>query len=276
MIDEAEYASDTDESDEDYTPGQDGAIGSEVESEGEIECDEDNKVESKRGAAKRKSTTSTGVTTKRSKQLDEWEKPSTEKDVLNEDDDENEDALWANFLSSAGESTSKRESLAAKKPETKPTSSISSKGISQKPIARAPIKKQEQQLTEVFEFAGERVEVQKKLTPSAVNPASSNSATPGESSTTKQTNSGQPLNKPSSSGGISSILGQIGKKNKLSVLQKTHLDWTSFKSKEGIDEELQTFNKGRDGFLERQDFLQRTDLRQFEIEKSLRQSKRKN
>ncbi|KAH8272611.1 hypothetical protein KR018_004059 [Drosophila ironensis] len=85
------------------------------------------------------------------------------------------------------------------------------------------------------------------------------------------------ISKRSSSGcGVNSLLNQLGKKKKLSVLEKSQLDWNTFKSDEGIDEELRTHNKGKDGYLERQDFLQRTDLRQFEIEKTLRQSHRNN
>lgn len=86
---------------------------------------------------------------------------------------------------------------------------------------------------------------------------------------------------PSSGGagcstGLGSLLNQLGKKKKISVLEKSQMDWKSFKQDEGIDEQLQTFNKGKDGYLERQDFLQRTDVRQFEIEKSLRQSTRRH
>ena len=52
---------------------------------------------------------------------------------------------------------------------------------------------------------------------------------------------------------------------------KSKLDWDSFKKKEGIEEELQIHNRGKEGYIERKQFLERTDLRQFEIEKSLRQ-----
>ena len=48
-------------------------------------------------------------------------------------------------------------------------------------------------------------------------------------------------------GGLSNILGQIGKKNKVSVLEQSKSDWNSFKESEGITEELQTHNRGRDG-----------------------------
>ena len=53
--------------------------------------------------------------------------------------------------------------------------------------------------------------------------------------------------------------------------EKSKLDWETFKADEGIEEELQIHNRGKDGFIERKQFLERTDLRQFEIEKSLRQ-----
>lgn len=75
--------------------------------------------------------------------------------------------------------------------------------------------------------------------------------------------------------GISSVLGQIGKKTKISTLEKSKLDWDNYKKQENIEEELNTHNKGKDGYLERQDFLQRADLRQFEIEKQLRNSSRR-
>lgn len=50
-------------------------------------------------------------------------------------------------------------------------------------------------------------------------------------------------------GGLSSVLGQLGKKNKLSTLEKSKLDWDSFKKDEGISDDLQTFNKGKDGYV---------------------------
>ncbi|KAL5286618.1 CFDP1 family protein [Megaselia abdita] len=48
-------------------------------------------------------------------------------------------------------------------------------------------------------------------------------------------------------GGLGNILGQLGKKNKLSVLEQSKKDWNSFKDEEGLNEELNTFNKGKDG-----------------------------
>lgn len=51
------------------------------------------------------------------------------------------------------------------------------------------------------------------------------------------------------SGGLTSILSQIGKKDKLTVLEKSKQDWDGYKKKEGIAEELVTYNKGKDGFV---------------------------
>lgn len=80
---------------------------------------------------------------------------------------------------------------------------------------------------------------------------------------------------PGSKLGLSKILNQIGKKDKMSTLAKSQLDWNNFKKSEGIEEEIKMHNRGKDGYLEKQDFLQRTDLRQFEIEKQLRATSRR-
>jgi len=76
--------------------------------------------------------------------------------------------------------------------------------------------------------------------------------------------------------GLSNIMDKIsgGPKKKMSVLDKTALDWKNFKDKEGISEELATFNKGKGGYLEKQKFLQQTDYRQYEAERDMRLGKR--
>lgn len=51
------------------------------------------------------------------------------------------------------------------------------------------------------------------------------------------------------SSGLANVLSQIGKKSKLSVLEKSKQDWDGYKKKEGIVEELVTYNKGKDGFV---------------------------
>lgn len=50
------------------------------------------------------------------------------------------------------------------------------------------------------------------------------------------------------SGGMTSLLGKIhGKKQKLSTLEKSKLDWENFKEEEGIGDELAIHNRGKEG-----------------------------
>lgn len=70
--------------------------------------------------------------------------------------------------------------------------------------------------------------------------------------------------------GISNVLSHIDKKSKLTTLEKSKLEWDDFKKRNELSDEISNFNRGKRGYLEKQDFLQRTDTRQFEIEKELR------
>lgn len=286
MLDEAEYASSTDESDEDYNPANnDSDVPSEIESDGEDEHAGDDS-ENKPKSRKRKTNAASSKSARKSRKIDKLnvsvvEEREEEPKKENEDDDDNEDALWASFLGKASETAPTTASTAtatktvlSSAPSPKTTVSTQDDDKKSKD-ERKPEDSSEKKatVTNVFEFAGERVEVQQKI--AVDNKPATNSANQQDSKASIGTNRPPPFNKARTSGGLTSILGQIGKKNKLNVLEKTQLDWNSFKNKEGIDEELQTHNKGRGGYLERQDFLQRTDLRQFEIEKSLRQVTRR-
>ncbi|XP_061629438.1 craniofacial development protein 1 isoform X2 [Phyllopteryx taeniolatus] len=71
--------------------------------------------------------------------------------------------------------------------------------------------------------------------------------------------------------GMSGLLSRIGgKKQRISTLEKSKMDWDAFKYEEGITEELAIHNRGRDGYVERKNFLERVDHRQFEMEKEVR------
>lgn len=119
-------------------------------------------------------------------------------------------------------------------------------------------------VTKVFQFAGEEVKVEKEV---PVDSAEARLAQKASSSEVQKPGKGRA---PKSLGGIGSVLSQLGKKPKISTLEKSKLDWDRYKKEENIEEELATYNKGKDGYLERQDFLQRADLRRFEIEKEIR------
>lgn len=67
-------------------------------------------------------------------------------------------------------------------------------------------------------------------------------------SMTKETPDKKPAAKPApKKSGMQSILSQINKKNKISTLEKSKLDWDGFKKKQGIEEEIQNHNKGKNG-----------------------------
>ena len=77
-------------------------------------------------------------------------------------------------------------------------------------------------------------------------------------------------------GGLGSIMGVIsGKKPKMGCLDKSKMDWNKFVEDEGIKEDLQSHNRGKDGYVEKQMFLERSDHRRFEIEKAAREKSRK-
>ncbi|XP_077311858.1 craniofacial development protein 1 [Lithobates pipiens] len=131
-------------------------------------------------------------------------------------------------------------------------------------------------ITRVFDFAGEEVRVTKEV----------DSSSKEAKEFIKQQGKGQeePERTPEPArtgvaagsgvkrlGGMSSILGKLGsKKQKMSTLEKSKLDWESFKEKEGISEELAIHNRGKDGYIERKSFLERVDYRQFELEREIR------
>lgn len=69
--------------------------------------------------------------------------------------------------------------------------------------------------------------------------------------------------------GVSNLLAKLGKK-KESTLARTKSDWDQFKKQEGIEEELTEHTRSKGSYVDKQEFLQRTDLRQFEQEKSVR------
>lgn len=189
-----------------------------------------------------------------------------------------EDELWASFLNDVGPKSKVPPSPQVKKREEIEEMS-SSKSVSKAEEPEKPKETEKVKITKVFDFAGEEVRVTKEV-----------DATSREAkSFFKQNEQEKPqANVPSAlpslpagsglkrSSGMSSLLGKIGaKKQKMSTLEKSKLDWESFKEEEGIGEELAIHNRGKEGYIERKAFLDRVDHRQFEIERDLRLSKMK-
>lgn len=73
-------------------------------------------------------------------------------------------------------------------------------------------------------------------------------------------------------GGLDSFIDQLNKGKKATTLAKSKEDWEDFKTKTGEKEDLERYAK--DGFLEKQAFLERSNLREFEKERDMRNVER--
>ncbi|KAH8320307.1 hypothetical protein KR074_003076 [Drosophila pseudoananassae] len=215
--------------------------------EGDIKSSEDSDTSSDESSNgfemnKKKKNVSCLAFLKTRQSNDSKNKFKIEKDELPSDEEADKsrsDALWADFLSDVGSSSEKHE----KKMPVETMSCGSPKNL---------------------DITAKGLSSQRKVEKRGTNLEKNGIHSKGA------------VKRPSRIDGVGSLINILGKKKKISVLEKSQMDWNTFKSNEGIDEELRTHNKGKEGYLERQDFLQRTDLRQFEIEKSLRQSRRNN
>nr|CAB3477085.1 unnamed protein product [Digitaria exilis] len=110
------------------------------------------------------------------------------------------------------------------------------------------------EITEVRDFAGKDIEIKKLV----------------------DANSKEAIEKAKAAGAssaVDSILEQIRKKQKLSVLDKTKKDWGEYKEENrGVEEELDAYKKSSNQYLDKQSFLQRADYREFERERDARLS----
>lgn len=84
-------------------------------------------------------------------------------------------------------------------------------------------------------------------------------------------NGGKPKKKTSA---LDALLQSTNDPKVISTVEKSSYDWDSFKAKEGISGELEAQTKGKNGYLAKQDFLARTDYRQFERERDQRAAER--
>jgi len=128
-------------------------------------------------------------------------------------------------------------------------------------------------ITKVFDFAGEAVEVTKEVEKDSKEAKlfikQQEKAAEGNNAKTSASQK-----RP---GGLGSIMGIISdKKPKMGTLDKSKMDWNKFIDETGIKEDLQSHNRGKDGYVEKQMFLERADHRRFEIEKAAREKSRKS
>nr|XP_046250442.1 craniofacial development protein 1 [Scatophagus argus] len=213
---------------------------------------------------------------------EEVEKPSTQ---VEKNDDaiqkKKSDDLWASFLSDVGyrpkECTPVSQSSTTHKDDST-VLKVACLSTETKASERAKVT-----ITKVYDFAGEEVRVNKEVSAEsreAKNYLKSQSTKLKENEDEEKSLSPSqpPLPGPSTKRppGMMSILSHIGgKKQKMTTLEKSKMDWEAFKSEEGITDELAIHNRGKEGYVERKKFLERVDHRQFELEKAVRLSNMK-
>ncbi|XP_033013325.1 craniofacial development protein 1 [Lacerta agilis] len=183
-----------------------------------------------------------------------------------------EDALWASFLSDVGQKPKAPPAVQASGCTQKDKPAEEKNSCKPQEVVKEP-EKSKVAITKVFDFAGEEVRVTKEVDATSeeaqffLKQQEQKTVVPASSPTVSG------VKRPS---GMNSLLGKIGtKKQKLSTLEKSKLDWETFKEEEGIGEELAIHNRGKDGYLERKAFLERVDHRQFEHERDIRMSNMK-
>lgn len=84
----------------------------------------------------------------------------------------------------------------------------------------------------------------------------------------------QPTNSRSVSKPADLLKSLKNTQKKPTILEQASKDWDKCKQAENIEDELKQATKSRGSFLERQQFLERADLRQFEKEREIREKTR--
>ncbi|XVF38934.1 hypothetical protein REPUB_Repub20aG0145400 [Reevesia pubescens] len=107
------------------------------------------------------------------------------------------------------------------------------------------------EITEVRDFAGQEIEIKKRIDADSKEAAE--------------------MAKAPAPSAVDAVLEQIKKKPKLSVLDKTKKDWGEFKEEnKGMEDELDAYKKSSNQYLDKVSFLQRADYREFERERDAR------
>lgn len=122
----------------------------------------------------------------------------------------------------------------------------------------------EQTVTEVKRFAGRNITMTRKVMVDA-------SLTENPSDLSKHPVAAAAAAAPT---GLDSVLAEISGPSKLSTVAKTSADWDLYKTKTGVEEELEKQAQSNKAYLVKQDFLKRVDERRFEHEKAQRDRQR--
>ncbi|KAL3683905.1 hypothetical protein R1sor_001927 [Riccia sorocarpa] len=166
-----------------------------------------------------------------------------------------------NSLGTSGSSTEEKISKDADKEQTR---RIAAAALASARAATKASTDGKMEINEVRDFAGEEVRITKFVDPNSKAAVSAKKRAEMQAA---------------SSSGLDALLQQIGKKQKLNILDKSRKDWGEFKEEKGIEVELEMHKKSGDTYTEKVAFLQRADVREYERERDARlalMSKRRN
>ncbi|XP_016839719.1 craniofacial development protein 1 [Nasonia vitripennis] len=272
----------SDSDDSDFVAPQDelsdDSIQSDYDSEGSEGSDHESSNDKKKKntkTRKHKATKSVGRKTRSTRANKDDELSGNEKDdsTTTIDEKERADSLWASFLSDTATPSKLKSSNTSTSSKTPSCDTSPSTNKTDVPKSSSTSCSADQSDT----FNATKTEDSKSpITSVTVKDNSENTVTLANEKEDKPKDKPKLpiLNRDIKRKGITSVLGSLNKKTKLSTLEKSKLDWNQFKEENNLKEEINTFNRGKNGYLEKQDFLQRADSRQFEIEKQLRAGKR--
>uniref|UniRef100_A0A6S8FAG4 BCNT-C domain-containing protein n=1 Tax=Aureoumbra lagunensis TaxID=44058 RepID=A0A6S8FAG4_9STRA len=136
-------------------------------------------------------------------------------------------------------------------------------------IAAKALEKKE--IIETRHFAGEKIEISRSLHQQQ----ETNEAKTSTKIKIPNTNTSLNFNditKKSAQGRLDAVLKELRGPKTVTAVEKSAHDWDQYKAKSGLEESLR--NVSKEGYLSKQDFLQRVDYRQFEHERDDRQRQR--
>ncbi|CAM9510018.1 unnamed protein product [Choristocarpus tenellus] len=114
------------------------------------------------------------------------------------------------------------------------------------------------EVAEVKKFAGREITVKRTVTAAVADKIPSTVAAASKSS----------------GKGLDGVLAALDGPKNISTVAKSSMDWDNYKAQEGLEGEMEQVTKEGTGYLNKQDFLQRCDVRRFEQERDARAAKR--
>lgn len=133
------------------------------------------------------------------------------------------------------------------------------------------------EVKEQIQFAGQMIEINRTVDKDTHDKNNANANANKNNSSSKDESAGSGTGSGSSAPkaiGIDAVLSKINGPKKFTTIDKTNVDWETFKDKTGMEEELRKKAEGKDAYLVKKDFLNRVDVRRFEQEKDDRSKKR--